>query len=166
MASTYQNIPNDASSDVTLVSNAPALTIGHTGDTYTFGLDTSQLVADEAASVVQTFTAGETISALDVVYLDQVSGTILKAKRTSLVAASVIGIAKTSGIAGDPIQVLQYGILSDASFAFTPAALTFLSDLSKITETAPTSGYLTRLGRTINLNTILVFIESPADLGA
>lgn len=140
-------------------SDSPALTVDKQGNKWVLGFDESQMVAERASSVVNTFTTGEIISALQPVY--QSGGLVYKADSSDLIKASAIGIALQAAGAGQSIEVLQYGVLGDAILSYSPADLLFVSGSGSITNVAPTTGYLTRLGRAINLNTILVIIDSP-----
>jgi hypothetical protein len=164
MSSTYKNIPKqDASDGISdVVSESSAITISHNGQVVGIGLDTSGIVAESAASVVNTYTAGESISALKAVY--ELSGVIYKAAPDTIQTASVVGITLTSANAGEQVQVLQYGVLQDAFLTFSPADLIFVTSNGAITNVAPASGYLTRLGRAINVNTVLIIIDSPKTL--
>lgn len=165
MSSTYKNIPDESSSEgvQSVVSESVALTISHPSNGVVgIAIDMSGIVAQSAASVVTTYTAGEVISAIKAVYA--VGGTIFLANANSLQEASVVGITLTSGNPGDPIQVLQYGVLEDTMLGFTPADLLFVTNSGAISNTAPTSGYLTRLGRVITGNTALILIDSPKTL--
>lgn len=163
MASTYKNIPPDPT-EIEIVSNSAALTIEKVGSSFQLELDTSSIIVEEASSVVTTFRAGEVLSALQAVYFDPITARVWKADKTDLVKASVVGITKTAANLDANVEVIQYGLLSDASFLFQPAQLVFLSIQGLLTLIAPDSGFLTRLGRAINNNTILVLIDSPITL--
>lgn len=163
MSSTYKSI-SAKSTGINIISNTPALSVGHLGNIWALDIDTSQLTAQQASSVVNSLIAGETISALKVVYYDHMTGRILKSSTDDIIKASGVGVTRTAGIEGSEIEVVQYGLLSDPSFNFLPAQLVFLSDDGSLTTSAPNSGFLTRVGRAINENTLLVLIESPVTL--
>lgn len=161
--SSYPVIGGGSSIPVDITSSSDALTIDNpSGNTYVIGMDMSKIVAQEAICVVVGYPAGETISALQAVY--QSRGSVYRGDHASLVEASVIGLAVTSGLAGETVQVLEFGVISDASFSFAPADLVFLTDNGALSATSPPSGYLTRVGRAINPTTILVIIDSPKTL--
>lgn len=115
-----------------------------------------------ASAVVNQYTCGETISALKAVYA--VSEQVFLAGPTSMARASIVGIALTSGTEGTLIDVLQYGILEDESLGFRPTDLIFVGSNGTLTTTAPTAGYLTRVGRAINPSTAIIIIDSPKTL--
>lgn len=161
MASTYTSLPKDSDS-LTITSDSENLTVTPIPSGYKIGFNPAGLVAQRATSVVNTYIAGETISALKAVY--EVSGVVYKADHSSVESASVSGISITASSSGHPIEVLQFGVIQDPVFAFNPADLLFLTDGGTISNVAPDSGYLTRLGRAINVNTLLVIIDSPKTL--
>lgn len=162
MASTYTKLPKDSVGGVVITSDSENLVVTPVPSGYKIGFNPAGLVAERATSVVNTYTAGETLSALKAVY--EVSGVVYKADNTSLVAASVSGISLTAADAGTSVQILQFGVLQDPVFSFAPADLVFLTTDGTISNVAPDSGYLTRLGRAINANTLLVIIDSPKTL--
>lgn len=165
MASTYKQIPAASSSSaIDITSASPELDVQQAGNDFTLSLDLSGVAVAEAAAVVNNFTAGETIARLKVIYYDHITTKVLKADKSSIITASCIGIAKTAGSLNNTIEAIQYGLLTDPSFSFTPGELIFLSEDGDMTITAPDTGYLTRVGRAVTANTILVLIESPITL--
>lgn len=157
----FKSIP-DYGSIKELASSSSALLISGEGRTRSIGLDASGLAVAQAATVAATYVAGEPISALKAVY--EFEGAIYLANPSNLIGASVIGIALNAAGTGAPVEVLQYGPLHDASFSFSPASLLFVTSGGTISTVAPTEGYLTRLGRAINSNTVLIIIENPITL--
>lgn len=119
-------------------------------------------IPEAAASIVRNFIAGETISALKIVYMD--NNRVYSGSSANLNTATAIGIAKTAAAEGELVSVLQYGLLEDASFDFEVTDLAFLSETGSLTTTAPEQGYLTRIGKVINNNSVLVLIETPITL--
>lgn len=158
--SAFRNLPYSGIKELT--SNSGALLISGEGSARSIGLDASGLSVAQASAVAISYTAGEHISALKTVY--EFEDAIYVATSSNLVGASVIGIALNAAGIGQPVEVLQYGVLQDASFNFGPAALLFVATDGAITTTAPQTGYLTRIGRAINSKTALIIIENPITL--
>lgn len=162
MASQYVKLP--ATGGIQQIESAsPELVVTGTGATRTLTLNLSDVVVQEAASVVNTFTAGETISALQLVYMND-DGLIYVASQDTVKHASVLGIAKTSGTYGESVDVLQYGLLTDPFLDFQNNSLLFLGAVGEVTDVANGSGYMTRVGRQIFTNTILILIEPAVAL--
>jgi hypothetical protein len=143
----------------TIVSIDPALIVDGNGN---LNIDEAKLQVKSSAAVSEMYVSGETISALKAVYLHE--GAVYVAGTGSLAQASALGIAQNAGTAGQAISVLQYGVLTDASFNFSPSQLIFLSETGSLTTTAPSSGLLTRIGRAIGPTSVLILIESPINL--
>lgn len=164
MSSNYKHLPELGI--VSLNSSDPAvvLTPNSQNRTVQVGLDSSKITAAGSAAVVKTYTAGETISALKAVYVNPLDGKIYRASSSTLQSASVIGITKTAVNQDGTVELIQYGIFQDGFFGFDPAELIVLGDNGALTATPPASGYLTRLGRSINGNTILILVETPVQL--
>lgn len=160
MADVFINIP-DYGGLQDLLSDSAALVI--TGDRVkTVTIDTSSLIASSAASVVNTYTAGETISANQTLY--ELDGAVFKGDHDTLQRANIIGVALTAATIGQPVKVLQYGILEDGAFNWAPTDLIFVADNGVLTSVAPDTGYLTRIGKAITTTQILVSIDSPITL--
>lgn len=147
-----------------LSSLSPNIVIGGSAAHPTIDFNSTGLVSEQAAAVVTTETCGQTISALDIVYMDPVTGKVLKADKDVLLSASALGMAKQAGLLNDEIEVLQFGIFEDATWAWTPTDLIFLTSNGSTSSTAPGTGFLTRIGKAINATTILVSIEAPVAL--
>lgn len=167
MSSVYIRLPYNAGSggSINSITSSSSLITTSPGPNVVIGFDESQMPeADGARSVVVSYECGENLSALEIVYMDALGGQIFAANQDNLIEASAIGITKQSGNVGQMVEVLQFGIISDSSFVFTPASIIFLDLNGQWTLTAPTAGYLTRLGRAINSTTALVLIETPVQL--
>lgn len=160
MADVFINIP-DYGGLRDLLSGSAALVITG-GSVKTVTVDMSSLVASRASSVVNTYTAGETISANQAVY--EAGGSVFKGGPETLGVANIIGVALTAGAVGQSINVLQYGVLEDAAFAWTATDLIFVDSDGLLTSSAPDAGYLTRVGKAITATQILVNIDSPITL--
>lgn len=165
MSSTYINLPIEESAGQTTVSSGdPSVIVDQVGNDYQISIDQSSITAEQAASVVNVFTAGETLSALQAVYYHEASGTVQRADSSILIKASSIGVTKTAANLNTPVEVVQYGLMTDLSFSYLPSDLIFLDSNGVLTTTAPSSGYLTRMARAITSDTILILIESPVTL--
>lgn len=120
-----------------------------------------------ATKLEETYTAGEAITAMNIVRLSN-STTVFKAiPDGTLSDASAIGIALSSAALGDPVTVRLFGILSDASFTFTLNVPVFLDSSSNVTDTlpAPVSGeYVTHMGKSLGTGAIFINIQPPEEI--
>lgn len=119
--------------------------------------------AFSAKSIIINKLANETISALNIVYLDT-STTCVKADNTTYTSAIPVGIALSSGILGDTIEILELGIVNDASFLFGLNVPIYLGLNGAITATPPSSGYLVKIGYGLGSGAIFIKIEKPIAL--
>lgn len=121
--------------------------------------DGSSVIASE--KLVKTFTAGETISALKLVYLSA-SNTIKTALPSSTYGeATAIGVAINGASTGGSVDVQLFGVMNDPSFGFAANALLFLSTSGSIVSTAPSSTFLTRVGYGLGSGAIFLNLEKP-----
>lgn len=163
MSSSYKELPERGIVSITSVDPAVVVT-NEPNRVVNVGLDSSKITAAGAVNIVQTYIAGEAVSALKAVYVNPVDSKIYLANPSSLQTASVAGITKTAGDIGGLIEIVQYGPLKDSFFGFANSEIISLGDNGVMTNSQPTMGYLTRLGRSINSDTILITIEQPIQL--
>lgn len=107
---------------------------------------------------ILSFVAGTGISALRAVKLNA-SSELIYADKDTYENSQAIGLSITSGIVGDTIQVQTFGVLQDASFSFTLDGDIYLSSGGILTQSAPVSGVVLKLGKAIKTDTILIDIE-------
>lgn len=161
----YRNIPSSGDGIQDLESMSPYLQVFGSGETRQLNLDLSSFNSEESQSVVNTFTAGEDMSALKLVYMHPVLDTsVYLADPGSLESSAVLGITKTAALAGQDVEVLQYGIIRDDFFGYLAGELLFLGAGGTVTNIAPNSGYLTRIGRQVTNEAVLVLIETTVAL--
>lgn len=159
MSDTMINLPKGGGGIKTLNSDTPGVTV--TGDqNKVIHIDPSSWIAAESHKVTNTFTAGEDLSAMRVVFMDEDAPDVLRASHDDFVKSQALGITLHAAMAGQPVEVLQFGILQDATLMFEARALLFVGLNGVITETAPSTGYLCRIGKQIYPGTILVEIET------
>ncbi len=73
----------------------------------------------------------------------------------------VLGVALIAALALSPVTVKTFGELQDASFSFTQGESLYLSPTGAITNVAPTSGHLVKIGYALDANKIFIQIEQP-----
>jgi hypothetical protein len=100
------------------------------------------LVNKSKDSSVVSLTAGETISALKLVYQDIDSAFVA----SSNLDQRPIGIALNSANIGDPVRVRTFGELKDVSFSYSANQTLFLSSNGSLTTTSPSTGYSVEVG--------------------
>lgn len=111
-----------------------------------------------------TKVAAENISAIKLLTLDNPTDVSLSTSDGSCPEATVFGVSRTSGSTGDNIEVITAGVLYDSSFNFPVNAPLFLGINGTITDTAPTTGYLTQIGTSGGPGLINININPPIEL--
>lgn len=116
-------------------------------------------------SIIITKTAGETISALKAVYVKLSDGLAYVASSAATnVEALVIGIAISSGNAGDLITIVTSGEVVDAGWSWSSNGEVYLSSNGSVTTTVPSDNYHVVLGKILTNNSIAVAIEPSIKL--
>lgn len=92
--------------------------------------------AQSAGKLIGKFTAGESISALRVVYLDD-NDTVFKADADDSTKIQVLGIALNAAVTGGQVSVLTFGVAEDASFTFGASVPLYLQNDGFITDLPP-----------------------------
>ena len=119
-------------------------------------------------SLVVSYTAGELISALKVVYVKVADGKVYKASSAGTPTECLaIGIATNAARIGGNVDVIIMGVLADVGWSWSANDLLFLTPGGGITNVAPiypTDTYLVSIGKALTNNKILVNIESPIKL--
>jgi hypothetical protein len=100
------------------------------------------------------------VSAVKAIY-KTVSGVALANNNVDLSQATVIGISISSATSGNSVRYKIVGRLEDSSFNFTINQPLYLDINGNITETAPTSGYRTRIGTALESGAIQIQIDEP-----
>lgn len=110
-----------------------------------------------------TKVAAETISALKLVKLDNPTD-VSVASIDTCPNATVLGVARIAGTTGANVEIAQSGKLYDSSFNFPVNAPLFLDATGSITDTAPTTGFLTQIGTSGGPGLININITDPVEL--
>lgn len=134
------------------------------GDVTAGKVTPSRWNADHAVTgnVTQRWTAGETISALKVLRGDGASAFVIDIADIADMHLC-IGIAETSGSTGNPVEVLQNGVLNDAGWSWTPGPV-YAGAGGSLVQTAPAAAFLLRVGTAVSPTRMLVQIERPIRL--
>lgn len=115
-------------------------------------------VVDAAKEIEATFTYGQTISALKLIYVGLDGRVYPATSQTTYDEARVAGITKLSGNANDQRPVLVFGRIDDPSFTFPVNADLFLGTAGNIVATAPSTGHHKPIGRSLGLGSIFLDI--------
>lgn len=107
-------------------------------------------------------TAGETISALRLVYelndqvfyLDAADG-----EHVDLVC----GVTLTSATTGQPINVQSSGPMDDSAWSWAPGPVWLGAD-GLLTQAPPEAGYLLYVGRAVSSTRLIINIDQPVEL--
>lgn len=116
---------------------------------------------DSVKRVVDTYTANENISALNLVRVS--GGGVIKAFNNGIYEDSkVLGLALTAALSGAQVDVLIFGTLDDAFFGSMSINETmYLNSSSILSQVVPLTGYLVRCGKYLGNNIVLIQIEEP-----
>ena len=106
--------------------------------------------------------AGENLSALRVVYLDD--GQAFAASATTALAYRLCGVTITAANIGSEVVIQQSGELTDASFNFTTDSPVFLGADGTLTQTPVESGALVAVARVITPTRIYIDLQQPIEL--
>ena len=117
--------------------------------------------AVSSEKLITSFEAGETISALKLIYIASSAQAFVADNSLTFSEAQVIGVALNAAAIGAQVQVQLFGLLQDGAFAFSANELLFLGSLGTITATAPSSGFVTRIGYGLGSGSIFLNIEKP-----
>lgn len=121
--------------------------------------------SDQSKRLIDTYTAGETLSALKLVVDNGGKTAFLGEKNSTYEEATVIGVTLTAATLGNQVEVLLFGLLEDASFTFPNNVPLFLTAGGTITDSAPVAGeFFVRIGRSQGTGAIFVDIEEPTEL--
>ncbi len=111
-----------------------------------------------STSLTTTATAGETISALRAVLVDNDTAYIVHGGDPAY-ADRCIGIATTAAAQGQQIEIQLEGLLTDASFSFQAAKPVYVDSLGRLTQAVPTSGYAQIVGYPTDSQTLKIEIQ-------
>lgn len=71
----------------------------------------------------------------------------------------IVGLADTSVIEGEPLNVIGSGLFTLGSWSWTVGAPVLAGLNGNLTQTPPTDGYIAMIGHAVNSDTILINIE-------
>lgn len=74
---------------------------------------------------------------------------------------SVLGITANAAVAGDPVDVIVSGPMSDGSWAWTPGQPIYAGPSGALTQTPPVAGWLRVLGFASSPTSIVVQLLPP-----
>lgn len=132
----------------------------HTSDNKTQALLCGILEAVQNGDGPSTKQADITLSATDLV---RATGplTVTRGATDTVDNATVFGITSTAGLAGENVQVIEFGEVEDASFNFPLNAPLFLGANGKVTDVPPVTGVLTQIGHSLGAGKIFLNIQDP-----
>ena len=104
--------------------------------------------------------ADGSVSAVKAIY-KTVNGVALANSNVDYSQATVIGISINGASDTQTVRYKIAGRLEDSSFTFTVGVPLYLDVNGNITEVPPTSGFLTRIGSSLEIGVINIQIEQP-----
>jgi len=149
---------------VTVAPSTGVITITSTGTDRTVTVSQRGLqggASTSSAQIVTPYIAGEAVGGQRVVYIGA-GDKVFHADSTDQAQLNkVVGITATAASLGAMVNVLSLGKLADASFSFTSGSPLFFNSVGVLTHTAPTSGFVQKVGVAIKSNEILADMQLP-----
>lgn len=109
------------------------------------------------------FEAGEAISALKLVRASDLA-TVLIGEKDTYVNSKCLGVALNTVLAGETLEVQEFGKLEDAFFNFPLNEPLFLGLNGLITDTPPVSGFSINIGHGLGTGAIFIDIREQIEL--
>jgi hypothetical protein len=94
------------------------------------------------------------------------SGLAVYADHSTETAHSLVGVSYNAAITGGTVNVVTAGPLSDPAFSFIPGLPIYVGVAGALVQTAPTFGYIRRVGFARDATTVVVQIAQPIMIGA
>lgn len=110
----------------------------------------------------ETYTAGETLSALKVVVLND-EGEAVLAEPSTFRTSLAIGVTCNAVSSGGQVRVLKEGEIEDSLFNFPDDDLLYLGPSGSITNIPPSSGNYVLLGHSVKPGMIYIRMDSPIE---
>lgn len=111
-----------------------------------------------------TYTASGNISSFNLVMATG-ANTVAKNDPTDTANYDLcVGVAKTSALTGETVQVVTSGEVDQAGWGLTPAAIYFAGPNGTITTSPPVSGLLQRVGVAKDPDTLILDLDDPIEL--
>ena len=142
------------------VTSASGITVA------TIGTQGPQGPAGESSQATVA-TAGETLSALRIVYVNRSTGKVRYAdKDTAVHSHSVIGLTTEAVNLDEQVDIQTLGVVTDNSWSWNMSGDTslYLGTNGALTQTPPTSGFSMKVGFAMSATKIYVRIETPVFL--
>lgn len=114
--------------------------------------------ADLTRTIVE-LQAGESISALQLVYIDGSGQARVARSNGSYLESRCVGMALSSVALNALGNFITFGEVVDAFFTFSDSDDLFLGLNGAITNVAPTTGHLTQVGSGLGLSKVLINIK-------
>lgn len=119
-----------------------------------------------AASLQVSRVASEDIVRGDCLYSVSSTHVGLATYNTTFARALVVGIAGNDALAGETVNVILLGVITDPIFSvFSVNTPLYLDEDGTMADTKPASGFLTPVAKALGSNSILVAIAYPTQLG-
>jgi hypothetical protein len=128
-------------------------------------IDSSLLPIVSASSLQLTKIAQMTIVQGDAVRAFSDTHVVQASQDSTLEAASVLGVAMNSAIAGQPVTLLVLGIYTLPLFNIFPVNSPLFLDVNGgLSDDRPTTGFKTTVGKSLGNGSIMVQIGEPTQL--
>lgn len=109
------------------------------------------------------YNAGEPISGHKVVRMD--SGLVYIADSSNDAhLGQAIGISTNAASIGNPVTVQTIGEITDASLVFSTPGPVFVGTNGAVTQTAPSTGWIQRVGTALDSDSLLINFETPFNI--
>jgi len=102
--------------------------------------------------------AGENISAMKLVYINNLGKAMIAKNNGTYEQSRCVGISRNAVMTGNVGAFVAFGEVTDSMFTFASGNDLFLGVNGFVTDVAPTSGYLTKVGNSLWANKVLINI--------
>jgi hypothetical protein len=127
--------------DYTVAGNWEQLGSGGSGDT---------------TSIINSYTAGESISAYNILVQESDGKVDVADSSDTNHIQKVVGLATTSAVLDDSIDVQSTGKMTNAGWSWTPGAKLYFTSSGTLTETVPSTGFIQQVAVAETATTITI----------
>ena len=115
------------------------------------------------SEVFNSGTAGESISAVKAIYTDG-TDIFLANNDDDVSNATVIGVTRTAATIGNNVKYQFDGDYFDSTLNFPVNDIIYLDTNGNLTNVAPTTGFITVVGKSLGPGAIRINIEEPIEI--
>jgi hypothetical protein len=112
--------------------------------------------SSNATSIINSYTAGESISAYNILVQESDGKVDVGDSSDTTHIQKVVGLATTSAVLDDTIEVQSTGKMTNAGWSWTPGAKLYYTSSGTLTETVPSTGFIQQVAVAETATTITI----------